>query len=77
MGGGLEDVFEGIPSSPAADPERPVYAVMPVPGRESYFVGRDSDARACLLVATGDRTGRIHAPIRLESLDVQFDLRCA
>src|SRR5262245_52040414 len=75
MGSGLEDIFEGI-LPPSADPEKPVYAVMPVSGQGSYFVGRDSDARACLLIATREPTGRTHAPIRLESLDVQFDLRC-
>lgn len=76
MGTGLEDIFDAIRPPPADRPETPIYTVMPVPGHESYLVGRDSDARACLLVATGDRTGRLHPPIRLESLDVQFELRC-
>jgi Putative PD-(D/E)XK family member, (DUF4420) len=76
MGTGLEQLFEGIPPSPASDSERPLYSVMPVPGYESYFIGRDSDSRACLFVATAERTSRVQAPIRLESLDVQFDLHC-
>jgi Putative PD-(D/E)XK family member, (DUF4420) len=76
MGSGLEEIFKAIPPLPASDTDRPLYAVMPVPGHSSYFIGRDSDGRACLLVATGQGGSRVQAPIRLESLDVQFDLRC-
>lgn len=76
MGAGLEGLFEAIRPTPVDNPDKPLYAVMPVPSHASYFVGKDSDARACLLVATGDRTGKLQPPIRLESLDVQFELRC-
>jgi len=72
----LADIFEAIPPPSAQPPNKPLYAVMPVPAHASYFVGKDSESLACLLVSTDDRTGRPHPPIRLESLDAQFELRC-
>jgi hypothetical protein len=72
---GLETAFEGIPAAPTGT-DKPLYTVMPVPAYDSYLIGRDGDGLACLLVATRERTGRTQAPIRLESLDVHFDLRC-
>ncbi len=76
MGNNLEDIFESIPPSPESASDRPLYSVLPVPDHTSYFIGRDSENRACLLVATSQGSSRGQAPIRLESLDVQFDLRC-
>ena len=49
---------------------------MPITGYESYFIGKDHESYACLLIATSDQPGRLQSPIRLENLDVQFDLRC-
>jgi hypothetical protein len=49
---------------------------MLVAGYESYLLGKDRESHACLLVATADQAGRQRAPIRLENLDVQFELRC-
>ena len=73
---GLADIFEGI-CPPSAEPsDKPLYAVMPVPNHSGYFVGKDRESLACLLVSTNDQTGRPHPPIRLESLDAQFELRC-
>jgi hypothetical protein len=73
---GLEDTFEGIRPPPGDNPDKPLYAVMPVLGYDHYFIGKDRDARACLLVAMPDGTASHQPPIRLESLDVQFELRC-
>ena len=73
---GFADIFEGT-CLPSAEPsDKPVYAVMPVPDHPSYFVGRDRESLACLLVSTNHQAGRSHPPIRLESLDAQFELRC-
>jgi hypothetical protein len=72
----LEDVFHGVASPTADQPTKAIYAVRPIPGYESYFVGKDRDSHACLLVATADQAGRLASPIRLENLDVQFELRC-
>lgn len=73
---GLADIFEGIHAPSAESSDKAVYAVMPIPGHVSYFVGKDRESLACLLVSTSDRIGRPHPPIRLESLDAQFELRC-
>lgn len=73
---GFVDIFENIEPPPSEPSDKPLYAVMPVPNHPSYFVGKDREALACLLIATGDQTGRSHPPIRLESLDAQFELHC-
>lgn len=72
----LESIFDKIDPPETDDRDKPLYAVMPVPGCESYFVGKDSQGYACLLVATSDHPRDMQAPIRLENLDVQFALRC-
>lgn len=76
MNSTLESVFAGIdrPSRDLAN--HPVYSVVPAPKHEGHFVGKDGESHACVLVATSPATGRRHPAIRLENLDVQFDLRC-
>jgi len=76
MAKAFAEIFEAISPPSPQPPDNPLYAVMPVPGHAGYFVGKDSESLACLLVSTDDRTGRPHPPIRLESLDAQFELRC-
>ena len=76
MAVGLDDIFESIATPTGDSSTRPLYAVIPVPGFESYFVGKDRESHACLLVATKERAERQPPPIRLESLDAQFELRC-
>lgn len=72
----LVGIFEGL-AVPAADQEwAALFAVRPVPGSHSYFVGKDTAGKACLLVSTSDASGRAPPPIRLESLDAQFELGC-
>ena len=72
----LADIFKGI-CPPSKEPsDKPLYAVMAVPGHSGYFVGKDRESLACLLVSTGEQAGRPHSPIRLESLHAQFELRC-
>ena len=72
----LADIFKGICPPSAVPSDKPLYAVMAVPGHSSYFVGKDRESLACFLVSTTDQAGRPHPPIRLESLDAQFELRC-
>jgi hypothetical protein len=72
----LEGIFETISSPSGENPDKPVYAVMPIQAYESYFIGKDSEGHACLLVATDDQSKRLQSAIRLENLDVQFELRC-
>ena len=72
----LANIFKEIRPPSEQPPDKPLYAVMPVPGHSNYFVGKDRESLACLLVSTSDQTGKPHPPIRLESLDAQFELRC-
>lgn len=72
----LTDIFEAIPSPSPGSSDKLLYAVMLIPGNNSYFVGKDSDSLACLLISTIDHGGRPLPAIRLESLDAQFELRC-
>lgn len=76
MAARLEGIFEAIDAPVGENPDKPIYAVMPISGYESYFVGKDREGHACLLVAAGEPGGRLASPIRLENLDVQFELRC-
>ena len=52
------------------------YAVRRVPGYSSYYVGRDQEGRACVLIedVKTEKPGLV--PIRLTSVDVQFSIRC-
>ena len=76
MSASLENLFEKINPPTGGDAEKPRYAVLPMAGYRSYFVGKDRDSCACLLVATVDLVQQQSPPIRLESLDVQFDMPC-
>jgi hypothetical protein len=71
----LEAAFD-IVTAPEGQHGPPLYAVTPISGFQSYLVGKDQESFACLLVATADDTTTVQAPIRLEAIDVQFDLRC-
>ena len=73
---GLADIFESICPPSNIPSDKPFYTVMQVPGHSNYFVGKDTESLACFLVSTSDQAGRPHPPIRLESLDAQFELRC-
>lgn len=61
------------PTPPPGD--RLIYSVAPVPGHPGYFIGKDNESYACVLIAVADRDGRPHATIRLESLEVQFEVQ--
>lgn len=67
----LGPLFEGLPV-PSAD--HPIYSVAHIPGYPAYFIGKDNNANACLLIAAPDKESRRHVPIRLESLEVVFDI---
>lgn len=72
----LEGIFEAV-FAPACDtPDQPIYSVLPIPGYESYLLGKDRAGHACLLAVSRDAGERLIAPIRLEKLDVQFELKC-
>ena len=72
----LDALFDTISTPVLEDATKRLFAVLPVPGYESYLVGKDSDSCACLLITTADSSQRQPAPLRLESVDVQFELPC-
>ena len=72
----LADIFNGIRPPLAEESAKPLYAVMAIPSHSGNFVGKDKESLPCLLVSTSDQAGRPHPPIRLESLDARFELRC-
>ena len=75
MTGPLEILFESI-IAPATDETKPRYAVLPVAEYESYYVGKDLNSCACLLINTTDHLAQQQPNIRLKNIDVQFDLFC-
>ena len=70
----LSHIYGSLAAPLPPDGARRIYAVSPVPGYPGYFIGKDNESHACLLIAVTDRNGRPHAPIRLESLEVQFEV---
>jgi hypothetical protein len=72
----LGQLFASITPPAGGDPDKSFYAVKPAPAYPCHYIGKDKDSLACLLIATADGTARSLPPIRLESLDVQFDLAC-
>src|SRR5687767_14040807 len=71
----LEAAFDSV-AAPKGQHGPPLNAITPITGFQSYLVGKDQESLACLLIATADDTTTVQAPIRLEAIDVQFDLRC-
>ena len=67
----LGPLFDGLPV-PCAD--HLIYSVAHIPGYPAYFIGKDNNANACVLIATPDKESRQQVPIRLESLEVVFDV---
>lgn len=51
------------------------YSVAPVDEMPRYFVGKGSDEAASILISVTDSGNRPRAPIRLENLEVQFNIR--
>ena len=72
----LAELCERI-NPPSAQPwDKPLYAVMPIPGYSNFLVGKNGESQACLLLSTESQVGSHYPPIRLKNLDVQFDLHC-
>lgn len=75
MAGMLHDLYGGLTPAPATA-DRPGYSVAEIVGSPGYFVGKDRDGAACILVAVSRDESRRRAPIRLENLEVLFGLEC-
>lgn len=76
MSARLIGIYDAVLSPPSEMKDKPIYAVLEVIGYRSYLIGKDQDGYACLLVETTVGGGRPTSPIRLENLDVQFELKC-
>ena len=73
---GLSEIYESIPTPENIGTDIPSFSVQYVPNQHYYFIGKDAVGQACLLVETKEAAKRIPPPIRLESLEAQFDLKC-
>jgi hypothetical protein len=74
MGLKLYRIFESL-SPTRLGPDQLVYSVGRIPLFSGYLVGRDNGNKACLLIAVDRQLGSRHGPIRLEQLEVEFQLR--
>ena len=72
----LYDIYRDIAVSKFVDNNEAIFVSRSIPEYSSYFVGRDSNGNACLLVETSDGRPSTNPPIKLEILNVLFDLRC-
>jgi Putative PD-(D/E)XK family member, (DUF4420) len=72
----LGQLFASITPPSGGDPDKPLYSVKPDPACPSHYIGKDKESLPCLLIATARGTARSLPPIRLENLDVHFDLAC-
>jgi hypothetical protein len=71
----LSHIYSSLATPTPPEGDRLIYSVAPVPGHPGYFIGKDNESHACVLIAVVDRDRRPHAPIRLESLEVQFEVQ--
>ena len=76
MSTGLFGIYEGIATLGGDGVGAPLFAARLVPDHDCYFIGKDTAGQACLLVQTTDEPRRKPPPIRLESLDAQFEFAC-
>ena len=72
----LHDLFASLTPAPATPGDTPAYSVAGIPSHVGYFVGKDRDGAACILIAVSKSGLRRRAPIRLEKLEVVFGLDC-
>ncbi len=70
----LQPIFDGLGAPPTLPNGRALFAVAPVAGHPTCFVGRANDGKACILIAAAGTARLQQAPIRLECLEVLFEL---
>jgi hypothetical protein len=74
MGMKLNRIFDALlPVRVASD--QLVYSVGRIARFPGYLVGRDSGGRGCILISVANPPGYRQAPIRLEYLEVEFEVR--
>ncbi len=74
MEASLEKIFGNINLPSSSEYGRVAYSVAPIREVDGYFVGKDNEGKACLLIKIVDHDSCQQAPIRLESLEVQFEV---
>jgi len=67
----LLPLFDGLALPAPSSTGAPLFSVASLADHARWFVGKDSEGKACILVEE-DRGQRIQAPIRLERLEVLF-----
>lgn len=70
----LEKVFQSLVPPPAPQSRHPAYSVAPLRQAPEYFVGKDTEGKACILIKFAHRDPRHNAPIQRECLEVQFEV---
>lgn len=71
----LESLFDEV-APPEGEDGGSVFSVVQLPSHDSYFIGKDTNGYACFLAETDSSGPTNESPIRLETLDVQFDMQC-
>lgn len=71
----LEGLYDSVVPPDEGMANEPNYRVVPIPGYSDYYVGKDQESHACLLIAV-QQGARPSSPYRLEDIDIQFELRC-
>lgn len=74
MGLKLNRIFDAL-SPVRAAPDQVVYSVGRIARFSDYLVGRDGGGKACLLISVSSPAGYRHAAMRLEHLEVNFEVR--
>jgi len=67
----LGPLFDGLPAISA---DHLIYSVGSIPDYQAYFIGKDNEGKACLLISVSEQDTRQFSPIRLESLEVLFEV---
>ena len=75
-GASLFSVYGEMVVDDCDDADGLLFVVKAVSASRSYFIGRDSAGKACLLIASVSESGRRPAPIILQNLDAQFEMLC-
>jgi Putative PD-(D/E)XK family member, (DUF4420) len=74
MGLKLNQIFDAL-LPVRVGPDQLVYSVGRIARFPGYLVGRDSAGNGCLLISVANPPGYRQAPIRLEHLEVEFEVR--
>ncbi len=72
----LFEIYKNIDERSEGYSDGPRYSVKPIQTYPNYFIGKGKNSVACLLIPTNAEDNDFSPPIRLENLDIQFNLLC-